>query len=101
MNVTPIAIETDSIDDLPDKIDGQFTCGDSPEEIAADNLRRASFAAVAVKAYARATGDNDLSTSISDLLGDMRHLADCLGFDFDALSLRGWRHYDPETRGEL
>lgn len=103
----------DPDEELPDKDEGEFTYGDTDEEIAADNFRRATFAAVAVKAYAQATSPSgeEITTLISDLFGDLRHLLDCLAagcdderaleFSFENLSDRGWCHYAPETRGEL
>ena len=85
--------------DLPDKADGDFTDGSTPAEIAADNLRRATSAATAVKAYATATGSiQDTPRSmIGDLVGDLRHLCDALGLDFYDLT----DHYTDERAGTL
>jgi hypothetical protein len=67
-----------------------------------DNSARASFAALAVVAFVRRVGDaGDLGTSISDLLGDLRHLCDALGLDYDSLDLHGLAHYNAELRGEM
>lgn len=96
-------IEADTSEDLPDKDEGQFTDGDSPEDIAHDNYRRATFASVGVKAFAEATGlvDEDPRTAIVDLIADLHHLADCLDLSFEALCDSAEMHYDPETTGQL
>lgn len=79
--------------------DGQWRDDDSPH----DNTRRAGFAGQALITYAdvtRSGTSEDPSTVIGDLLGDLRHLCDALGLDFDALSEDGREHYDAELRGE-
>ena len=76
---------------------------------AADNTRRASFAAQAVMAYASVTGNNDLDTVMSDLMGDMQHLLDVLSEwddgegigDIGYLVSRGTMHYECEIQGVL
>lgn len=80
---------------------GQWRNDDSPH----DNTRRAGFAGQAVIAYADATrhgtgSEVDVPEVIGDLLGDLRHLCDALGLDFDALSEDGRERYDAELRGE-
>lgn len=75
----------------------------------ADNVRRASFAAQAVMAYADATGNHDLDTVISDMLGDLQHLTDVLAEWDDGEGIgtvwglldSGSVHYEAEIRGEL
>lgn len=83
--------------------DGSMRYDGTPDGIRHDNARRAGFAAVAVVAYGERTGviEEDLYTAISDLLGDLRHLADATGLDFDTLSNHGLDHYAPELRGAL
>ena len=74
-----------------------------------DNVTRASFAARAVLAYAVATGNGDLDTCISDMLGDLQHLLDVLSeWDegngvgtIESLVESGSVHYEAEIRGEL
>lgn len=68
-----------------------------------DNRTRAGNAAIAVAAYTDALyhGGEEPQTVFSDLLGDLRHLADALGFDWDDLDRRGDFHYQAEIRGEL
>lgn len=61
------------------------------------NADRAEKARAAVEHYC---GDPDLETSIGDVLGDLRHLCDEQGFDFDALLERGRDHYDYELADE-
>lgn len=102
-NSTVQPVEAETAGDLPSKDEGEFTLGSSASDIAHDNHRRATFASVAVKAYAEATGvmDEEPSLAIGDLLGDLRHLCDSLGVDYDELDDRGERHYQPETLGEL
>jgi hypothetical protein len=55
-----------------------------------DNTVRASYAAVALVAYTNRRGSDILETDFSDLLADMRHLADALGINFrEALTTSG------------
>jgi hypothetical protein len=103
----PAIRSIDNADDL-DQIedDGHELDGTDPT---ADNVRRASFAAQAVMAYAEATGNHDLDTVISDLMGDMQHLLDVLSDWDDGEGLgdigyvvgRGTEHYQAEIRGEF
>ncbi len=65
----------------------------------ADNNTRASFAAVALVAYIKRVGEDEVETNVSDLLGDIMHLCDALGIDFDDMIHRGLRHYDREVKG--
>ncbi|MGW4527813.1 hypothetical protein [Amycolatopsis sp. NPDC004378] len=87
--------------------DGEMRYGYTVEDDRHDNGRRAGFAALAVFAYAHRVGaindvnDEDPETVISDLLGDLRHLADSLGLDFAELDRRGRGHYEPELYGEF
>lgn len=87
--------------------DGEMRYRDTVEDGRHDNARRAGFAALAVFAYAGRVGainglnDEDPETVISDLLGDLRHLADSLGLDFAELDRRGRGHYEPELYGEF
>jgi hypothetical protein len=81
--------------------DGDMRYGDSPEENVHDNTRRAGFVISALRAYSQKTGmsGEDFETTISDMLGDMRHLCDALDVDFDAASERGGGHYEAEVTG--
>lgn len=98
-----VKLDITTLGELPEKQEGDFTYGHSPDEIAQDNYRRATFASVGLQAYGQATRsvEEDIPTVFSDLLGDLRHLADCLGLDFEELSERGQHHYLPETKGEF
>lgn len=75
--------------------------GTSPEAQVQDNTRRAGFTVPALRAFSdtvRLHGE-DVDTVISDLLGDLLHLCDALGHDFDALLERGCSHYEAEVEG--
>lgn len=64
------------------------------------NNDRAKWALEAVAAFQRATGLSDadgLDTAIGDLLGDLQHLCDQKGLDFEALVDKGGRYYEEET----
>lgn len=79
-----------------------FTYGEGAECVA-DNTRRAGFAAVGLLAYADRVRDNDedFGTIISDFMGDLMHLADLLGVDFDEQLDRSRVHYEAELRGAI
>lgn len=87
--------------------DGEMRYGDDVEDDRHDNGRRASFAALAAFAYAGRVGavsgvnDEEPATVLSDLLGDLRHLADSIGLDFAELDRNGRDHYDAELYGEF
>jgi hypothetical protein len=84
--------------------DGYFRYGRHVEDISHDNTRRAGFALDALQAYADCTGglaSEPVEAKLTDLLGDLKHLADALGVDFSYLAGQAARHYDPETRGEF
>lgn len=69
----------------------------SPDDTRHDNTRRAGFAAAALVAYAGQVGGNQpFETLLSDLLNDLRHLADVLGVDYDDADT----HYPAEINGE-
>lgn len=66
-----------------------------------DNDARASFVARALAAYREVVrGDEEVETVMSDFLGDMRHFADAVGVDFDAVNDRGQYHYEAEIVGD-
>lgn len=78
----------------------------SPEDVAlsASNDRRVSWAGAAFLEYARNTGiyeqpSEDLARHLSDLLGDLRHLADALGADWEELAASAGKHYRAEIHG--
>lgn len=87
--------------------DGEMRYHDTVEDGRHDNGRRAGFAAIAVLVYAARTGllndrnDEEPTTVLGDLLGDLRHLADSLGLDFGELNGHGEFHYEPELRGDF
>lgn len=81
-----------------------------------DNADRASFARTGVEAYARCTRSGDSTVTvddpadpdsrenaeevIGDLLGDLRHLCQAWGIDFDEVSERGRGHFEYEVAEE-
>jgi hypothetical protein len=82
---------------------GSFIGGGALESITHDNTRRAGFALHGVEAYADVTGgiaSEGMMMMLTDLLGDMMHLADALGVDFFELVRRGGYRYEAETRGQ-
>lgn len=62
--------------------------------LSGQNKRRADRARRAVDEY---TDQTDLETTMSDLVGDLRHLADAEGIDFLQLLLRADSMYQQET----
>lgn len=89
--------------DIPEaSSDAELACDwGNAEACADDNATRAEFASIGVKAYAKRVGtlDEEPALTISDLLGDLMHLCDALGEEFDALVDRGRGHYEPELEG--
>lgn len=66
-----------------------------------DNDARAAWAGRALAWFAMNTGDldEDLETVLSDLLSDLRHLADALEVDYGNADERAERHYQREIEG--
>jgi hypothetical protein len=80
--------------------DGSFRdFADAEADTQHDNTRRAGFALLALGAYADRVGTDEESV-ISDLIGDLRHLCDALGEDFDTQAERSLLHYNAEILGE-
>lgn len=75
------------------------------EACRADNTARAAFAAEALVAFARRTQstlDNEqMSTVVSDLLGDLMHLCDAALVDFNEAMAYAQVHYRAERKGEF
>ncbi|QFG08656.1 hypothetical protein PBI_VANISOA_76 [Mycobacterium phage Vanisoa] len=69
---------------------------------AGDNTFNVSWAAVALSAYVQTIGGHDegLETPISDLLGDLMHLADAAGVDFEEALNKAEYNYGFELNGE-
>ncbi|AOT25000.1 hypothetical protein PBI_KALPINE_81 [Mycobacterium phage Kalpine] len=67
-----------------------------------DNTFNCTWAAVALDAYTKVVGgdDNEVGTQISDLLGDLMHLADAAGVDFYAELSSAETNYEAEVSGE-
>jgi hypothetical protein len=64
------------------------------------NGARANWAAAALTTFAYSTGQNGESVAqvMADLLGDLHHLTDYLGLDFDAIVEHGAFHYAHEVK---
>ncbi|QFP95556.1 hypothetical protein SEA_GAUGELDP_73 [Mycobacterium phage GaugeLDP] len=67
-----------------------------------DNSYNVSWASVALSAYVKVIGGHDegIDVAISDLLGDLMHLADAAGVDFDEALNKAEYNYDAEVNGE-
>ncbi|MBE5477993.1 hypothetical protein E3G68_005347 [Mycobacteroides abscessus] len=70
-----------------------------------DNNIRAGWAARALIAYANHLGDQslveELETVTGDLLGDLLHLFDALGLDWEEIRERGERFHREEVLGDV
>ena len=68
------------------------------------NSDRAGFAASALREYRRQVGHNrsgeDFSTSVQDLLTDLRHFCDQEGIDFDPILRNSAGHHAEEVAGD-
>lgn len=60
------------------------------------NNNRARWAAHSVHAYAKHMSSEDVEMAISDLIGDVIHLCDAAGLDFDDIVHTGYRNHDEE-----
>ena len=65
----------------------------------ANNMKRAEWARRALGAFGRETGvgDEDMETQLSDLLCDLRHLADEEKVEWSEVLRRASFHYSAET----
>jgi hypothetical protein len=91
-----ITADESTIDDLA-KLPVMEFRGPVGAETRHDNTVRASFAAVALVAYTARRGSDVLETDFSDLLADLRHLADALGIDFREALITSGINYLAET----
>lgn len=82
-------LDAETIDDLAALQSSSITY-DDPQ---ADNGARAGFAAEALVAYVRRV-PGELEMAVMDLLGDLRHLCDALGFDFEDVAKASFYYYD-------
>ena len=65
-----------------------------------NNEERAEWAQASLDVYTKLTGltkEDGLQTAIVDLIGDLRHLADSKGIDWDEVKARANDHYSAET----
>ncbi|MGB3674290.1 MAG: hypothetical protein WA988_07620, partial [Candidatus Nanopelagicales bacterium] len=68
----------------------------------ADNNRRAAAGAAGLLGYIQSEkwkDDHEIETPLADLLGDLRHLSDARGADWDDLLRRGLANYTDESMG--
>lgn len=70
-------------------------------DFAADNAAQAGFGAVALVAYVKRCGENEMEANVSDLLACLMHLCDALGVEFDDAVHQGRRDYNAEIEGVL
>jgi hypothetical protein len=88
---------------FPNATSESLSLGVSPQDIQRDNNIRAASGAQALMAYGAyvndATIDEDLQSSVSDMLGDLRHLCDAVGVDWDRAVERSGRDHFSEVRG--
>jgi hypothetical protein len=71
------------------------------EDMSADIDTRASWAADTLLRYAERVGDNqEIDSSLVDLLTDLQHLTAALGADFQTILDRATMHYEAEETGE-
>jgi hypothetical protein len=97
MIYTANALEANNVDELGATPVSQITTAD-PQ---ADNNARASFAAHALHAYSQVCiGSGEFEEALTDLLGDLRHLADALGLDYGDADYRAHAHYVAEIHGQ-
>lgn len=76
-----------------------FTLAGRPVPTTYDNNVRAGLAVTALKAFSERAGEQDVETTITDLLANLMHLCDSLDLTFDRLVSRAHRHHSPEVRG--
>lgn len=73
---------------------------DTPQRIAQLQKERVSYADSSVRMYLAAKGESSTAplceTDLSDLLADLYHLADSLGFDREEMEERALGHYTAE-----
>ena len=83
--------------------DGTLRASLAPEDVRHDNTRRAGRAARAVLSFAadeRWYEDERPSVPIQVLLGDLMHLCDSLGIDYDEIHGYAEAAYSQEISGE-
>ncbi|MDH6283939.1 hypothetical protein [Prescottella agglutinans] len=105
VKVLPILHAAETVDDLADaaKLRGRTPHAYEIEEPAEANAVRALNAAGVLADYMRGVGDagEDLQVGLTDLLADLRHLADAAGLDWDDADKTASRRYQEEVRGAL
>ncbi len=88
---------------FPNATSESLSLGATPQALQRDNDIRATWGAQTLMAYGAcvndATIDEDLQTSFTDMLGDLRHLCDAVGVDWDRAVERSGRDHFSEVRG--
>ena len=75
--------------------------GGSAYSVQANNTAKASWAAQALTCYVDRVGDNGyIETNVADLLADLLHLADAVGFEFSSALSTAYTNFMAETNGE-
>lgn len=98
-----LTIQADTASALPTRGDSKFTFDDvaGPDGIRRANFMRARTAGDAVRAYAKVSGLNNEEPveAITDCIGDIHHLCDALGLDFEEILRKADVHHAAEIRG--
>lgn len=101
----PVLRAVKTIEDLEEaaRLRGRTPPAFEISEPAEANAVRGLNVAGILASYMVLVGDTgeDLKTGITDLLGDLRHLTDALGSDWDEVLDRSAVDYDAEVAGEL
>ncbi|QBP30557.1 hypothetical protein SEA_CHARM_76 [Mycobacterium phage Charm] len=92
--------DLDQLADIPHTPGGFTSRGSFPNDPEKRNNCNVIWAAKALQAYVNVIGRDEIETSISDLLGDLMHLADAAGVDFDELLNKAEWAYGEELEGE-
>ncbi|WP_072814635.1 hypothetical protein [Rhodococcus zopfii] len=81
---------------LRDRTPNTYEITESTEANAVRGLNAARLLAE----YMRSVGDDELQTGLTDLLGDLHHLSDAIGTDWDAAVDAAATHHQAEVAGE-
>lgn len=102
LGLSPLPVEERPLSEriyiFPDGVPPKVFFLEDPDDPNQSNANRAERAARGVVAYLNGSSEGeDVATALSDLLGDLRHLCDGHGLDFDELSQLGRYHHREES----
>lgn len=101
----PVLRAAETVDDLTEaaKLRGLTPHAEDLADPAEANAVRALNAVGVLADYSRLVGDDgdDLIVGLTDLLADLRHLADAVGLEWDEADETAYRRHREEVRGEL